>query len=112
MISLGGKAATEIVLGEIDMGSNRDMHNVFDSTRRLLDNNTAYGFNSWCHGDETSQNVYDNLDGATITEVSRYYQKTKQLLIENRGFLDAVVDKLIEKKTISYKDIARIKSGI
>lgn len=112
LISLAGKASTEVVLGEIDMGANRDMHKAFDLTRVLLDNNTAYDFGSWCHGEETSQMVYDNLDRATAFEITRYYQKVKQMIIENRTFLDEVINNLCKNRTISYKDIRIIKDGI
>ena len=87
------------------MGTNRDMHIVFEQVRELIDNHTSYDFGSWCHGDETAQSVYESLDRATAIEVSRYYKKVKQLLINNRYFLDAVIEKLYEKKTISYKDL-------
>ena len=112
MINLAGKAATELILNEIDMGSNGDLHNVYDITRMLLDNNASYDFLSWCHGLETSQHVFDHLDSVTGAEVSRYYIKTKQLLGENRVFLEAVIEALVEKQTLSYKDLAAIREDV
>ena len=109
MISLAGKAAIEIVLGEIDIGANSDMRKAFDRVRTLLDNHVSYNFNSWCHGDETSQRVFDCLDSATASEMSRYYIKTKQILINNRSFLDVIIKHLMDKKVLSYKDIAKIR---
>jgi cell division protease FtsH len=109
LIALGGKAASEIVLGEVDMGCNKDMNNAYDLMRTLLDDVTAYDFGSWCHGNETSRNVFDHLDSATSVELSRYYLSAKKILINNRGFLDAIVEDICEKKTISYKSIATIK---
>ena len=110
MICLAGKAATEVVLGDIDIGSNRDMHMAFDRIRRLLNDNVAYDFNSRCHNDETSQKVYEHLDIVTAAEVSRYYIQTKQLLVKNRAFLDKIIEELTMKKLLSYKDIARIRT--
>jgi cell division protease FtsH len=112
LISLGGKAASEIVFGEVDMGCNKDMHNVYDLMRTLLDDVTAYDFNSWCHGHETSNNIFDHLDCATGVEISRYYLSAKKILIENRNFLDALVDEIIKEKTISYKSIAVINGNM
>ena len=109
MIDLGGKAATELILNEIDMGANSDLHSANDHMASLLDNVAAYDFQSWCHGHETSQLVYDHLDTIKGAELSRYYLKTKQLLGKNRAFLEAIIDLLIEKKTISYKDIVLIR---
>lgn len=109
MISLAGKAATELILNEIDTGSRYDLRNANESMRILLDNIAAYDFHTWCHGRETSKRVYDHLDDAVATELSRYYIKTKNLLGKNREFLEAIVEKLLEKKTLSYKDIAPIR---
>ena len=81
MISLSGKYAIEIVLGEIDIGANSDIRKVFDRVRKLLDNHVSYNFNLWCHVNETSQRVFDCLYSATASEMSRYYIKTKQMLI-------------------------------
>lgn len=109
MISLAGKAATELILNEIDMGSGSDLHKANENVRKLLDDAAAYDFHTWCHGRETSKRVYDHLDDAVGTELSRYYIKTKQMLGRNREFLEAVIEMLIEKKTLSYKDIAPIR---
>lgn len=109
MIALAGKAATEIILNEIDMGSRSDLRRANDNIRKLLDNVAAYDFHTWCHGRETSKRVYDHLDDAVGTELSRYYIKTKQMLGKNREFLEAIIEKLIEKKALSYKDIDPIR---
>jgi len=109
MISLAGKAAVEVLLQEIDMGSERDVRSAFDKARRIIDHNTTYDFLSWCHGEETSGKVIDQLDAATGVEVSRYYKETKQLLNSNKTFLEALADELLKKKTVSYKEIALIR---
>ena len=109
MINLAGKAATELILNEIDMGVNADLHGAHDRMTRLLDDVAAYDFQAWCHGDETSQLVFDHLDTIKGAELSRYYFKTKQLLSKNRAFLEELIELLIEKKTLSYKDIAPIR---
>lgn len=109
MIDLGGKAATEIVMNEVDMGSNKDLGSAYNSVARLLDNNSAYDFQSWCHGDETSERVYDHLDDVKGAEMARYYLKVKQILGKNRAFLDELIEQLMEKKLLSYKDITPIR---
>ena len=109
MISLAGKAATELILNEIDMGTNKDLHMAYDQLRALLDNVASYDFSSWCHGSETSNQIYDRLDAVTGGEMSRYYMMTKMILSENKAFLEKLINELIEKKTLSYKDISKIK---
>lgn len=110
MIDLGGKAATEIVLNEVDMGTNRDLRVAYDSVACLLDNVAAYDFQSWCHGNETSERVYEHLDDVKGAEMTRYYLKAKQILGKNRAFLDEMIEQLMEKKTLTYKDIKVIRN--
>ena len=43
------------------------------------------------------------------SEASRYYMITKKMLIQNKAFLDAIIENLLEKKFLSYKDIAKIR---
>lgn len=109
MTKLAGKAATEILLGEVDMGANDDLRGAYELTARLLDNVASYDFQSWLHGPETSQRVREHLDDAKGTEVARYYLKTKQILMQNRAFLEALIKEVIEKKTITYKEIAPLR---
>lgn len=109
MIKLGGKAATEIVLNEIDMGTNWDLRSAYREVAQLLDNVAAYDFMSWCHGEETSSRVFDHLDDVKGTEMTRYYLMTKQILGKNRAFLDEMINRLLEKKTLTYKDIEPIR---
>ena len=111
MISLGGKAATELVLNEIDMGTNRDLRQAFRRVERLLDV-AAYDFHSWVDDDptsHTSHHVIDHFDIVKGAEMTRYYTMTKQILGKNRAFLDELIRQLLEKKTLSYKDIAPIR---
>ena len=112
MISLAGKAAIEITSGESDIGANNDLQKAHELARKILDDYSAYTFDSWCHGDETSQMVYSNLDRAIAVELSRYYMKTKKILIENRAFLDAITEALITDRTITYKTIEKIKKNV
>ena len=109
MISLAGKAASELILGEIDMGTHSDLHKAYYETSALIDNIAAYDFQSWCHGDETSQRVLDHKDEVTGVEMARYYSLAKQILVRNRDFLEALIEAVIEKKTVFYKEISSIR---
>ena len=109
MLDLAGKAATELILNEIDMGVHSDLFGAYSQMEKLLSDVAAYDFHSWYHGEETSHLVLDHLDTIKGAELSRYYFKTKQLLSKNRAFLEELIELLIEKKTLSYKDIAPIR---
>ena len=51
----------------------------------------------------------DRLDIVKGAEMTRYYTMTKQILGKNRAFLEELIRQLLEKKTLSYKDIAPIR---
>ena len=48
-------------------------------------------------------------DRMIAMEMERYYQTAKKLLIENRVFLDAIKVELVEKQTLTCKDVALIR---
>ena len=111
MRGLGGKAATEVIFGASDMGCKSDLRSVIDYLGRWIENFCYKGFDVFWHRDQ-SAGMIERKEKKVTEELERYYQKTKQILIENRAFLDAVVVELLEKKTLTSKDIARIKQGI
>ena len=47
-----------------------------------------------------------------VREMDKFYQIAKKTIIENRAFLDAIVEKLLEKQTLTGRDIARIKTEV
>ncbi len=109
MRGLGGKAATEAVYGDADMGCNVDMHRVFELVSEFVDNNCAYGFDTF-ERDNSSEHLLKKKDMMIASELERLYKQAKKIIIENRDFLDAVTQELIEKKTITYRDMQGIRS--
>lgn len=112
IISLGAKAASEIIKGVPDGGCARDLSYVFDMSERLLDVYCPLGFNSYSHGIEPSQDVRSARDRMISTEVTRCYQKAKKILIDNRAFLEAMIVALKSKNILTYKEIAEIKENV
>ena len=110
---LAGKAATEIVYGQIDVGANFDLHRAFDIVKRFVDSYCGYGFGYWetITDREESQIVANRKALLVQSEMERYYQQTKRILIENRELLDRLTDALADKKVILYQDIQNIKAG-
>ncbi len=110
MINLAGKAATEIILGETDMGCVSDLRKAHGHLEKILNQVSAFDFQSRrSDGGYTSNLVMDHLDEVKGVELSRYYFKTKQILMKNRAFLEALIEMVIEKKTVTYKEIAPIR---
>ncbi len=107
--SLAGKAATELVFGEADMGVNGDLHNAFDRARKLVDNKCMYGFNNWIQ-DNDSSFAAENRNRAMAMVLEKNYLEVKKILAVNRELLDGIADALIENTTLTYSDVQRICS--
>ncbi len=104
---LAGKAATEMVFGLIDVGCNKDLQEAFGLVTEFVDNYCSYGFNAF-EGSNSSGYLLENRDRAVSQEMDKYYLQAKQIIAENRGMLDAVAHELVEKKTLTHRDIKAI----
>lgn len=111
MALLAGKAAIEIKYGEVDVGANSDLHRAFDIATRFIDNYCSYGFEGWQEEREASNDLFSRRETQIYTEMSRYYQQARKLLVDNREFLDKLAHALIERKTLINKDIQQIRSS-
>lgn len=107
---LAGRAAIEVVYGVTDVGANNDLHGAFKIVERFVDNYCGFGFQYWegC-ASSSSNSLLERKIQLVQTETERYYQKAKKIIIENREFLDKVVDVLVDKKTIVFNEIQGIK---
>ena len=110
---LAGKAATEIVLGNNDVGSNNDLHRAFNIVTRFVDDYCCYGFQYFegiC-GRVEGNSVLESKQKLVALEMEKYYQQAKKILIDNRQFLDKLTDALVENKVLVYGDIQNIKAS-
>ena len=108
---LGGKAATEIVFAEADVGCNKDMNRAFDIVERFVDHYCEFGFDKF-ERESSSNTLYEKKETFVHAELDRYYIQAKKIITENRVFFDKLVSTLMEKKTLTSKDIAKIKSSL
>lgn len=106
---LGGKASTETVFGETDVGANDDIHRAVKIVKRFIDNYASYGFSTFEFMNDSSNTMISRKEDIVLSEVSRYYNTAKSLIVKNRGFLDAVANALMEKQTLLANDLAEIK---
>ena len=111
IIGLAGKAATELVLGIIDVGCGGDFKRVFRATDRLVGNTCAYGFDMYILN-EASHALMERKEKQVAMEINKYYQRAKKILSENRIFLDTVIDELLTKKVLTQQDIRNIRNGL
>ena len=109
--SLGGKAATEMIYGTFDLGCIDDLQRALDLVTTFVDNYCAYGFDAF-EGCNPSQYLLESKDRKVAKEMDRYYRKSRQILAENRGFFDAVVQELLKEKTLTKKQISGIRDSV
>ena len=108
MRSLGGKAAIEVVCGQVCVGCTDDVGDAFRLVSKLVDDFCAYGFEIFTYR-QSSEWLLAKNNQLVAKEVNRYYQQAKRILIENREFLDKLAGALMEKKTLMQKDIKEIR---
>lgn len=109
--SLGGKAATEMIYGTFDLGCIDDLQRALDLVTIFVDNYCAYGFDAF-EGCNPSQYLLESKDRKVAKEMDRYYRKSKQIIAENRGFFDAMVQELLKEKTLTKKQIRSIRDSV
>ena len=118
---LGGRAAEEIVFGDVTTGAANDIEKATNIARAMI---TQYGMSDkfGLMGLASAENQY--LDGRTVlncgdetaTEIDHEvmkvlkesYAEAKRLLSENRDVLDQIADYLIKRETITGKEFMQI----
>lgn len=106
---LAGKASSEIIFGEPDVGCSSDLSRAYNIISRIVGDYCSNGFgfidiNSF----ENKGEFHDEC----TKELERYYKETKKILVENRSFLDSVASNLMDKKTLTYHEILDIKNQV
>ena len=120
---LGGRAAEEIIFGEISTGASNDLEKVADIVRNML---TVYGMSEKMpnrslvekpsngflgQGPSTSrrsESLESLIDSETQAIIDDAYQAAQQILAGHRDELEAMAALLLEKEKIDENDIRRI----
>ena len=121
VMALGGRAAEEIVFGDVTTGAANDIEKATAYARAMI---TMYGMSDYfgLMQLETIQSQYLdqrrvlNCADSTAAEVDREvrtmlsaaYEKAKEMLEENRYILDKIAAFLIEKETITGEEFMEI----
>jgi len=107
---LAGKAATEVVFGEIDVGADSDLSRAHNIVLRIVDCYCAYGFDSFVRPLQSPYAI-ENCAHKTRLEIEKYYQEVKSMIMKNREFLDKVINAFLQKTTLLLSDIQEIKKN-
>ena len=129
-VSLGGRAAEEIVYGQDDVstGASQDLINVTDIARKMVTawgmseklGPMAYGKNQenifmgrdFGHQRDYSEQVAFEIDEEIKKIVDERYELAKQLLTQNRDMLEVISKELLEKETIDDKEFEEIMNRV
>ncbi|XP_074295066.1 ATP-dependent zinc metalloprotease FTSH 8, mitochondrial-like [Silene latifolia] len=117
-MTLGGRAAEQVMLGEISTGAQDDLEKVTKMTYAQV---AVYGFSekvgllSFPPKEDGYQMIkpYSNKTGEIIDEevrewVDKAYQSTIQLIEEHKDQVGQVAELLLEKETLHREDLVRV----
>ena len=117
----GGRAAEEVVFGEITTGASNDIEQATKLARAMI---TRYGMsddfdmvaletvtNQYLGGDASlacSADTQKVIDNKVVALVKTQHEKAKKILTENRSKLDVLAQYLYEKETITGEEFMTI----
>ena len=120
----GGRAAEEIVFGEITTGASNDIEQATKLARAMV---TRYGMsgefdmvaletvtNQYLGGDASlacSADTQKEIDREVMELVKKQHEKAKKILEDNRAKLDELAGVLYEKETITGEEFMEILDG-
>ena len=111
LVALGGKAACEMKYGRVGSGTGRDLERASDEVLRSITRVATLGLS---HVELNSQDSEAYLYGrqqVVAAELERYLFKAKEIVAGNREFIDKVAKELIEKHTLLFSDMKRIRES-
>lgn len=116
-MTLGGRAAEEVVFGEISTGALNDLERITETAYAMV---TRYGMNnkigqvSFKSGEEYSfTKPYSDEKAAAIDSevhkmIDEAYERTKALLADHRKELELVAQELLKKEVLFKEDLVKL----
>ena len=117
----GGRAAEELIFGEITTGASNDIEKMTQLARAMI---TQYGMNDEIGmvqlesvnqrylGNETSSTassaVQERVDKEVIALIKEQYEKAKTILSDNKPKLDEIAKVLYEKETLTGSEMMEL----
>ncbi|OMO66339.1 Peptidase M41 [Corchorus capsularis] len=112
-MTLGGRAAEQVLLGKISTGAQNDLKKVTKMTYAQV---AVYGFSDkvgLVSFPQRGDGFYSNQTGAIIdTEVREWigkaYERTVQLIEEHKEHVAQIAELLLEKEVLHHEDLVRV----
>jgi len=125
---LGGRAAEEIIYGQITTGASNDIEKATSVARRIV---TIYGMSDklgpikygksnehvfmgrdFGSDRDYSEEVAAAIDDEIQSIIANQYILAKKIVGENRDMMDAIVKVLLERETLDDKEVAEIMDQV
>ena len=106
---LGGKVATEIAFGDLDVGASNDISRCFRILDRFVGDYCFDGFDKFDYSNNLSDEYKARIENSIHSYIRNYYTICKSILVKNREFLDKLANALTEKETLIMEDVQKIK---
>ncbi len=124
---LGGRAAEEVVLGDISTGASNDIERATAIARAMIktygfsdslgpiqyddgSGNVFLGGDNYSKGDHYSEQTAVIIDKEVTDLIKNAYEKAKEIIVNNREFLEELAQTLLNEETIrreKYVEIAK-----
>ncbi|MEZ5383662.1 MAG: ATP-dependent zinc metalloprotease FtsH [Microthrixaceae bacterium] len=121
-MTLGGRAAEELVFGEVTTGAADDIEQVTELARRMV---TEFGMSEDLgplrygsdepqvagrdpHGVTVSEEVAARVDAEIARLVKEARERARELLAQHRDLLDRLADRLVEAETVTGDELERL----
>lgn len=113
---LAGRIAEELIFGEINSGASEDLDSATAIAQSMI---TEFGMSNGIGKNRSYLNVgYGNDEGAQEVDeevaeiIDIAYKRCKKLLIENRDFLDAIANALLEHHILMKSELDKIWENV
>jgi cell division protease FtsH len=122
-VLLGGRAAEELVFGEISTGASDDLVRVTDIARSMVtrygmeptlgqaayetDRGTFLGLPSEGGGRRYSEDTAREIDIAVRERIDQAYHRAQEVLRRRRSELESLAKRLLEKETLTADELPR-----
>jgi len=112
--ALAGKVGTELKYPGVASGTMRDLSMASDYILQGLRDTATNGLSLldiWGDPVESSSQYVNSLETVVTAELERHTVLCRQLLLENKEFVDKLFSAMMEKEVLLFSDIQRIKAS-
>jgi ATP-dependent Zn proteases len=113
MMLLAGRISVELNLGNYDIGANNDYERATAVIKRMVEEYDIYGTNEYHFWDyKRSNETNDTIAVHIRSKLEEYAFKARTILVQNKAFVDKMAALLLEKETITGKEVKKIKAEL